>query len=131
MNKKYIKILPLWFKAFLPSLIWAAVIFIFSSQTSLPSLNYSWGDFVFKKAAHMFVYAVLFFLLHRGFSNVLPPKHPLQSKVWQLAIFLSFVYAISDEYHQSFVPGRYGTVRDLGYDMLGVGIAFLKRYKYV
>lgn len=79
----------------------------------------------------MFVYAVLFFLLHRGFSNVLPPKHPLQSKVWQLAIFLSFVYAISDEYHQSFVPGRYGTVRDLGYDMLGVGIAFLKRYKYV
>lgn len=79
----------------------------------------------------MFVYAVLYILLHWGVKQVIPAKHPLTKRAWLLALFLTFLYAVSDEFHQPFVPGRYGTIRDLGYDMLGVFIALLKRYKYV
>jgi len=35
------------------------------------------------------------------------------------AFFLTMIYAISDEYHQSFVPGRSGNLADLVIDATG------------
>ncbi|MDQ5951222.1 MAG: hypothetical protein QG639_499 [Patescibacteria group bacterium] len=114
--------------AYIPVIIWAAVIFIFSSQQTLPSLETSVFDFVFKKGAHMFVYAVLYLLLVRAVKKTV--SHDSATYFW-LPIVLVVAYAITDETHQQFVPGRYGTIRDIGFDVLGAGIVFLRQYRYI
>lgn len=125
--------LPSWIEknqllnVYLLPVVWAVVIFLFSSQSSLPSLSFSLPDFLFKKSAHMFVYAVLFLLIHR--SLLLKRVNP--AKAWVLAMIITFAYALSDELHQTFVPGRYGTLRDIGYDMLGATLAFLWKHQYI
>ena len=46
------------------------------------------------------------------------------------AMFFCFGFAASDEWHQSFIPDRYGTVQDVLIDSLGVcaaGLAMLAR----
>ncbi len=48
------------------------------------------------------------------------------------AMLFCIVFAISDEWHQSFIPDRYGTVMDVVIDSLGVlvaGIFLLRRHK--
>ena len=77
----------------------------------------------------MFVYAVLYFLLWRAVQKtVTPPERQIH---WALPMCLTLCYAISDELHQNLVPGRYGTMRDVGYDMLGASIVFLRQYRYI
>jgi hypothetical protein len=103
--------LILWLNAFLPPVLWAGLIFFFSSQEYLPGLSFSGLDFFFKKLAHIFVYAVLYFLLVRGTDLVLTSKADLRFRIL-LPIGLLVLYAISDELHQSLVPNRYATLRD-------------------
>ncbi len=81
----------------------------------------------------MTVYAVLFLLLHRAFRLSLPAEwyHKYPALHWLLPVAAAFLYAVSDELHQSLVPGRYATTRDIGYDMLGVMIALLRQYRYI
>ena len=115
--------------AYLQPILWAIIIYTFSSQSVLPSFAELGSDFFFKKLAHIFVYFVLFILLSRA-SDVTIPNKNSKLRIC-LPVFLCLVYAISDEVHQSFVPGRFATLRDIGYDLLGVGIAFLKKYGYI
>ena len=115
--------------AVLPPIIWAIVIFIFSSQTSLPGFDESVYDFVFKKLAHIFVYLVLYLLVFRAVKITIYEK--LHAIILTAPLLICLLYASSDEFHQSLVPGRYATLRDIGYDMLGVVIAFLKKYRYI
>lgn len=115
--------------AYLPPIMWAGLIFIFSSQTTLPGFEQSAYDFVLKKLAHIFVYLVLYILVTRGITLTINKKH--KNTIILLPIFICLIYATSDEFHQSLVPGRYATFRDIGYDMLGVSIAFLKKYSYI
>lgn len=117
--------------AVVPPLLWAGVIFYLSSFPSLPSLNLSILDFIFKKSAHMFVYAVLYLLTWRAIRLLNPTAQPTEKKVWLLAILICFVYALSDEYHQSFVPNRTATFQDTAFDLVGVLLAFLWRYRYI
>lgn len=77
----------------------------------------------------MFVYAVLYFFLHMGFSRINSKKN--QKKVWIQAFLVCLVYAISDEIHQSTVSGRTATLRDVGYDMLGTSLVFLRKFRYI
>lgn len=77
----------------------------------------------------MFVYFVLFFLLHWGYYRSTKRKNTLEA--WVIPLSLCFAYALSDELHQSFVPGRTATVRDIGYDSLGMTIALLRQYGYI
>jgi len=115
-------------EAYFPAAVWAVTIFLLSSQSTLPGLSVSTADFVFKKSAHMFVYAVLYFLLWRA-------MHKTTSQTWKhrwlLPIIITLIYASVDEFHQVFVPGRFGTLRDIGYDMLGASIIFLRQYRYI
>ncbi len=115
--------------AFFPPVAWAGFIFILSSNSALAGFDISVLDFVFKKLSHMFVYAVLYVLLHRGIIMTFDKKY--EKKYWLFAFLFVLIYAVSDEYHQSLVPGRYPTLRDVGYDMLGASLAFLRLYKYI
>ncbi|MEX0895449.1 MAG: VanZ family protein [Patescibacteria group bacterium] len=122
----------IYLKAYLPVAAWALTIFILSSQGSLPGFSVSAADFVFKKSAHMFVYAVLYYLFWRAVQKTHPTPTTSQTFIhWALPLGLTLLYAASDELHQTFVPYRYGTIRDVGYDMLGACIVFLRQYRYI
>jgi len=83
----------------LPALLMMAVIFGFSSipGKEMPSFG-SW-DLIVKKGAHVFGYALLALSLWyaQGFD-----RH----RAW-LALVLAVLYAVSDEFHQSFIAGRH------------------------
>ncbi len=96
----------------LPVLVWAAVIFAFSS---IPSLNSGLGtwDYVLRKCAHMTEYGILAILLARATGS------------WAWAFGLAVAYAATDEFHQTFVRGRHGSPVDVGIDAAGalIGLA--------
>lgn len=78
---------------------------------------------VIRKTAHILIYALLGFLLMGSFSLY-------EIKVRTRMIFSALVgvlYAISDEWHQTFVNGRSGRIADVGFDFCGViiGIALM------
>lgn len=122
--------ITLWLNAFLPPMVWAGLIFFLSSQQVLPGPGVSSLDFLFKKMAHMLVYAVLYLLLSRGVDLVVDKKVDPRIRIF-LPMFLVICYAISDEIHQFFVPNRYATLRDVGYDILGSSLVVLKKFKYI
>jgi VanZ family protein len=98
-----------------PVVAWAALIFALSSIPSLGTGLGTW-DLVLRKIAHAAEFAVLGFLLVRA------------SRRPGLAIVVGIAYAISDELHQSFVPGRNGAPLDVTIDAVGVFVGvFLAR----
>ncbi|WP_342304748.1 VanZ family protein [Methanolobus sp. ZRKC5] len=73
------------------------------------------------KVAHMFLYFGLGILLHLTFKN---SDNTILSKYAAIfAVLLGVIYGISDEFHQSFVPGRTSSLHDLLADGIGVTIA--------
>lgn len=95
---------------------WMGVIFALSATPSLASPFEPVYDFILRKLAHLTVFAVLTVLLFRAVRlHVARPTH-----AWWLAMLVAAVYACSDEWHQTFVPGREGTVRDIVIDSFGV-----------
>lgn len=106
-----------------PVVIWAVLIFTLSSIPTLPKVEIIWWDYVLKKSAHMFEYAIFFFLLVRALTKKkLKRANP---QIFLLAAAITLLYAISDEWHQSFVPGRGARVSDVGYDGAGMVISLL------
>ena len=106
------------FSAWLPVGAWAALIFTLSSIPDLGTGLGGW-DLVLRKLAHAAEYAVLGALLLRALDRVAP------------AFWLGTAYAVSDELHQVFVPGREGSPLDVAIDAAGVavGIAVLLRLR--
>ena len=98
-------------KLWLPVFIWMGVIFSFSSMAINHQAEFSWPDFILKKTAHVTEYAILFWLTWRANRSL---KHSL---------LICLFFALSDEWHQTFTPGREGTLRDVGFDSLGLLIA--------
>lgn len=86
-------------------------------------------SFLVRKAAHMTEFGVLSALaLYWLTSFSLPYK-----KRCFLAALISACYAASDEFHQRFVPGRSGELRDVMIDTAGavLGILFLSLIRYL
>lgn len=114
---------------------WMFLIFLLSSQGSVatgelsmsvtekvadrvpieqPDLTF-W-NFMARRAAHVFLYFVLGILLCIAFSFTV-------EKGWRVyfwAFGVGVLYAISDEFHQMFVPGRDADLADIFFD--GVGL---------
>ena len=99
-----------------PVALWAAVIFAFSSVPDLGTGLGTW-DLVLRKLAHAAEFAVLGALLLRAVASE------------RLALALGIAYAVSDEVHQHFVPGRLGSPIDVAIDTAGVaiGVALWRR----
>lgn len=112
------------FKFWLPVIIWMGVIFIFSSIPNLKSELKE--DYILRKIAHILEFAILTFLLIRC---LVQEKLSIKKIVIYSIIFAIF-YALIDEYHQSFILGRQGTLKDVGIDGIGILlIAVLWYYK--
>jgi len=112
MKNKLLKI----FKYWLPVILWAGLIFYLSAQPSLKS-GLAWPyDFILRKGAHIVEFSILFLLLISAFGNYrMSIKKAL---LW--AFCLTILYAISDEFHQSFVAERVASLADVAIDSLGV-----------
>lgn len=76
------------------------------------------------KIVHLAAYAVLGFALIRAFLGVTSIN---LAKCAVLSIIIGSLFAVSDEWHQSFVPGRIMDKMDLLADFLGLNIGVLLR----
>lgn len=129
-------------------LIWMAIIFISSHLPATSSSELSSGitEFILntfgemistvgidindlhtivRKNAHFFAYMVLGLLT----VNALRTSGELSYNRAFFALGICVVYAASDEFHQLFIPGRSGEIRDVMIDsagaIVGVGIVLL------
>lgn len=73
-------------------------------------------------AAHTVEFAVLGALVYR-----LALSYGLKSgpRLWGAVLVLTIGYALTDEFHQSFVPGRDPSWVDVGFDSLGAAIGLV------
>lgn len=102
-------------KFWLPFLVWAFVIFSFSSHPVAPSSAIYWKDFLIKKTAHVIEYAILTILLYRALKK----SEINVKKAGTYSIIFTIFYGLTDELHQSLTPGRTPRLRDVGIDTLG------------
>ena len=73
--------------------------------------------FITRKIAHFTEYTILGFLAARAFRT---SPHPAIKQRWfWICMTLVVVYALLDEYHQSFVPSRTASICDSLIDMAG------------
>ena len=102
-----------------PFLLALAISYWFSSLPGVPGARYAWD-----KLLHVVAYAGLGVLALRAFHGGLSA---LPSRTTLLAGLVVGLWGVSDEYHQSFVPGRDASVGDVVADVIGflvaVGIA--------
>jgi VanZ family protein len=75
------------------------------------------AHFLVRKAAHFTEYALLALLAARAFRT--SRRAALERRWWLASFALVACVALADEYHQSFVPARTGTVYDSLLDMAG------------
>ena len=84
---------------------------------------------IVRKLAHVFEYAVLGFLLCLAVESWFGPQKRKKHK-W-IAFAIGALYAVSDEVHQYFVPGRSCEVADVLIDSLGVFLGVLLAVKII
>jgi VanZ family protein len=96
----------------LPAILWMAVIYYLSSRPDLPRPQSDTANFVLRKSAHFATYLLLALLYLRGLGGV-------DRRRRLIALLLAALFAASDEYHQSWTPGREARVRDVLIDIAG------------
>jgi VanZ family protein len=94
---------------FRPLVLW---FFPTLSESRLEALH-----FLTRKLGHFTEYAVLAFLARRAF--ITSAHEFVQQKWFQLALVLVVIYALLDEFHQSFEPTRTASIYDSGIDIVG------------
>ena len=126
-------------------LAWMGLIFSFSAQPAEDSsqvsgqvvsflewvlrLDLSAYHGVIRKLAHVGAYFVLGAFLTDMFSAYTKRR----TIIIRGAFIVALLYAITDEVHQTFIPGRSGEVRDVLIDMIGatigIGLMFYLKLK--
>ena len=106
-----------------------ALIFVVSSleQPPLPMPEFEW--LTIDKLYHFIEYAILGALVARALVKARPSVVPARL-VWHVAAVFSILYGASDEWHQTFVPGRFATLADWVADVLGSVAGVLGVYLY-
>jgi VanZ family protein len=82
--------------------------------------------FLIRKLAHCTEYAIFSLFLYFSIN----PRHP---ESWHTrralgAVVIAGLFSLTDEYHQSFVPGRTASIKDCGIDTFGALLAMLLLY---
>ena len=110
-----------------PLLTWMAAIFALSSLTPaaiewatspVEGLLIEPRDVL----GHMIEFGVLAVLAYRLLASYGMRARPY---IWIAVLLIAAGYGITDEYHQAFVPGRYASMTDVGYDSLGALLGLL------
>ena len=102
----------------LPPLLWMGLIFLLSSQSKLPIPRRPLADQLWQIGGHVVLFGVLWALLWRAMTRTWS-----QRRVMGWAFLVGLLYAVSDEVHQAFVPGRHATPLDVAADVVGLLLA--------
>ena len=96
-------------------------IFLLSHQPGNVFAPYAfvWAD----KLAHVLVYSLLCVALIYSFSSHVRSQKKKMVVIVSLVVCL--VYGISDEFHQSFIPGRFPSISDITADVAGAVLVSL------
>lgn len=129
MKKKIIKWTSL--------ILWLLVIFLFSNQAHSGQVTHNLIDqilpgvktsglteiinFIIRKSAHITEYFILTLLS----ISLLKEYTKKERKILIASIIFCFLYACTDEFHQSFVSGRTSTFKDVLIDTSGGIIALI------
>lgn len=95
--------------------------FYYNGQLVTSAMPYDFIEFFIRKGAHVSIFAVLTFL---SIQTLLALKWKRASAMTGGAI-VALLYAISDEWHQTFVVNRTGQAIDVGIDSVGIAIVVL------
>ena len=117
--KKILSVIPRW----LPTLFMMIAIFMFSSRSGDQLPNFLNWDYLIKKTGHGIGYGLL----------ALSYFHWLKynEKRYWLAWLMALAFSVTDEFHQSFVPGRHPSATDvLVFDNLGAAFGLLLYFLY-
>lgn len=98
---------------------WLALIFLVSAQPSLPVIPMPWYADLPNVVAHALEFAVLAVLWWRALS----PEREISLRLGLLVWLLALLYAVSDEWHQRFVPNRQADLKDIFFDASGAALA--------
>ncbi len=99
-------------------LAYCCAIFLLSSQpVVIPGPDVPFKD----KLLHFIAYALMALLAYHGLTR--PETPPRRTAA--LAFLFVALFALSDEWHQSFVPGRIASLGDWLADIAGAGCALL------
>lgn len=105
----------------IPALVWMIFIFYLSGRQttgitgidSFQAVSIFWQRFIILKFFHLVEYGILFALLF--FASGSTPK----------SFFLGYLYACTDEFHQTFIPGRTAKFSDTFIDLIGMFLGWL------
>ena len=77
-----------------------------------------------RKLAHFVIYGVLGIVVF----NALFVSKEKKKGILIMTVIIVFLYACSDEFHQLFIPGRSGEIRDIIIDTVGGSLGALTYY---
>lgn len=124
------KTLRIFFFYWLPVLLLMTTIFILSSRERISVADTYIENFTIFKTLHILEYGLLYLLIFRAMFKTFSKKVALQT-IFIISIFIAILYGASDEIHQTFVPTRQGSIRDVFIDTIGILIAFSYTKKYL
>jgi len=107
------RLLTRWLWNWAPALAQMAAIFAASNLSTVPSLPGGLSDYT----GHFIGYTLLGALAMRGFAR--SRWSGVTGRAAMQAVVMSSLYGITDEFHQTFVPGRSPSVADWCVDTLG------------
>ena len=105
-------------------------------QKIVPTITFDTASFLVRKAAHFSEYLLLGFFLCKSVHYLMMLRNPSLIKpagplnICTRAWIFTTLYAISDEIHQSFVPGRSCELRDMCIDASGALLGVLLAYAF-
>ncbi len=106
-----------------PPAFWMAAIFVVSGTPGKELPNFGSLDYYVKKTGHALAYALLSVLFRRAIGW----QRRELAGAWLLAV----LYALADEFHQSFVPGRHPSFVDaFGFDGVGAALGLFASWLY-
>lgn len=107
----------------MPAILWALLIFLQSNDPSPRGADIA-PDYLL----HFFAYGILALAIILGFSGGIKYlwRGQFSGRHLLLSFLLAAAYGFSDEWHQSFIPGRHASWADIAANSLGaLSIAFL------
>lgn len=119
-------------------LLWISIMFSFSNIPGLLTLPFLMKlnilpeiknpqlakelEYVLRKSAHIMEYAVLFIIVFLTIKAFVAKESTARglAKSMLFSLLFCFLFAISDEFHQTLVPNRTGKLFDVIIDLFGV-----------
>ena len=105
-------------------MLWMAAIFLVSGTPGSDLPRFGSLDYLVKKTGHALAYAILAMLFRRALGW--QKRHVIVA--WLLAV----MFALSDEFHQSFVPGRHASLIDVFlFDGIGAAVGMSLGWRFL